>query len=799
MKSNILLLLMMCTTFISAGQMKVTVYTDDFAGAQAELGIGSYDYMTLVRSGISVVRSVRVPAGIQVTLYAEDNFRGTSLVLTQDAPMRHIEGKGFGKLAQQVSLVVAVAPSSNTPVVTIYKDNFSGVSHTLAPGYYDHFELGGVENDQLSSVKIPTGMKVTLYEHGQHGGRSLVLTEDASASFLISKKFNDLTSSIRVELIPEPTPEPAPVPVVVVQPEPTPKEEPVQKPVKDSVITKVTLYQHNYDGVLQRVNPGYYNLSELKIGNDEVSSVKVPSGAWVLLFENRDFKGRSLLLTGNASADFMAGRDFDDIASSLIVGHAKTPLPIVQLYEDKYAEPLKKFSPGDYPLLDLKGKTVSTIEIPRGLRVTLFDKPAFGGRSIELTKRVSAEFLKNRGFDKPIASLIVDQIHPHDQVVTIYQDRFSGKSQGLLPGKYYKRDLTIGDNLSSVRVPAGMRATLYEHDYFKGISVIIDRDTDYTGSKMFDNLYSSILVEDVFDPMLRGESIIITTQVVPTQPDVEEVIETPSEPERVVYSYDPPCEMTETEYSAALKAVESKPFSDEKMATARLVTKDKCLTNAQVRAIAKQFNFEEQTLEFVKYAYDLASEKPTYYQLEDVFKFMSSKEAFTTFLSTQPGDAGSWTVTTTTPVVKFIPTNGLKQEALEFSLSLISTYFAEDCEAYLNHLSDEMIFYERGGTILLNDEIKSRLCERVPRAVSDNTKSMTDYLAAYNPQVLTRAEVEAKIGKPLPDYFNTTEEEFYFLGFEPKEGIATEKFIWDEMFTFLVRKTNGKWKMKAPL
>lgn len=42
---------------------------------------------------------------------------------------------------------------------------------------------------------------------------------------------------------------------------------------------------------------------------------------------------------------------------------------------------------------------------------------------------------------------------------------------------------------------------------------------------------------------------------------------------------------------------------------------------------------DEQSLEFVKYAYDLSSEKDTYYTLEDVFRFNSVRESFTKFLS----------------------------------------------------------------------------------------------------------------------------------------------------------------------
>jgi hypothetical protein len=100
----------------------------------------------------------------------------------------------------------------------------------------------------------------------------------------------------------------------------------------------------------------------------------------------------------------------------------------------------------------------------------------------------------------------------------------------------------------------------------------------------------------------------------------------------VVYSYDPPCTMNDDQFQNAMRSIESKPFSDEKMEMVMLVTKDKCLTNDQIRAIAREFDFEEQTLEFIKYAYDNATQKDTYLLLEDVFKFMSSKDDFRKFL-----------------------------------------------------------------------------------------------------------------------------------------------------------------------
>jgi len=789
-------------------QSKVTVYTDDFAGADLELGTGKYDYMMLVRSGVTTVRSVKIPTGMSVTLYTQDNFQGESIVLTENARTSYLQAKGFGQITQNNSLVVAQLPAEATtgPVATIYKDNFSGASKKLAAGYYDFYELGSVDNDQLSSVKVPKGMKVTLYEHKELGGRSLVLTADASASFLVSKNFNDLTSSIQVEFVPEPTPVPVSpvvvVPIVVVNPSPVPKQE---IPIQNASTPAVIFYEGDYADHSKELTPGNYDLGELPISNDELSSVKIPSGMWVLLFEHRNFSGRSLLLTQSASADFMAGRDFDNLTSSLIVGNAKNPLPLVLLYQDNYTEPLKKLTPGKYPVLELKNNIVSTIEIPRGLRVTLFDKAAFGGKSIMLTKSAGVEFLKKRGFDKPIASLIVEQIPPRDQVVTIYQDSFGGQSQDLLPGKYYKSDLKVDDQLSSIRVPSGMRVTLYEHDGFKGLIDIVYRDTDYTGSNLLDNLYSSLVVEDDYEPMVKSDPTIETTPVVaPSVPVVVvQVVEPLSEPSTVVYNHDPPCEITEKEYYTALKAVESKPFSAEKMSTARLATKGKCMTNDQIRGIAKLFDFEEQTLEFIKYAYDLATEKSTYYALEDVFKFMSSKDAFNKFLNSRPAVT---TTTTTNPIVTPIPPVVVKtssadliKEAMDFSLKFISTYFTEDCDTYFQYVSPELIVYERGGTVSVTGEIKNKLCERLPRAVSDNTKTLADYLATHKIELLTRAQVEAKVGRQLPEFFNTTDDEFYFIGTEPKANTSGEKYIWDEMFSFLVRKENGIWKMKALL
>ncbi len=86
--------------------------------------------------------------------------------------------------------------SSMSNKVVIYEDaNYQGVSKELGEGSYDVNNLG-IANDRLSSLKVPAGMKVTLYEHAGFSGQTKIFTQDAS---YVGDDFNDLTSSIKVE------------------------------------------------------------------------------------------------------------------------------------------------------------------------------------------------------------------------------------------------------------------------------------------------------------------------------------------------------------------------------------------------------------------------------------------------------------------------------------------------------------------------------------------------------------------------------------------------------------------------
>lgn len=721
----------------SAQEKKITLYTDDFRGSEATFAVGRYDYFTLVRAGVSVIRSARIPAGMKVTLYKEDNFTGKTLVLTEDANEKYIQAKGFGQLQDNVSVVVALALVEPVgPAITVYKDNFSGPSRNLGPGYHDAADFGEVGNDQVSSIVIPKGLKVTLYEHGGFKGRTLELTADVSAGELARSKFNDATSSLRIEVVASPAVVPPAVPVIVPA-VPETGAPGVNAPAADTSVPAVIIYQGDFNGTQKALGIGRYNVEDLGIGSDElssveiqenyrvtlfdkagfkgkslrltrrtgtqqlsengfnnltssvvveevprasvyqgdfgdfafrllpgkydglyldqlglldneVSSVKVPPGMSVILYEDDRFKGRAIHFTHDMSTDSLVAKKFNNTASSIeVTEDLPVELPGLQvtLYADNFTGTSKQLGVGNFDHADLRigNNTLSAISIPRGLQVTLFEHGAFEGRSLVLARSVGPDVLGRYGFDDAVSSLKVEEIAPEDLVVTIYSGSFSGRSQQLAPGRYNARELTIGDKqLTSLKVPKGMRATLFADWNFKGVTVMIDRDDDFTDSKLFDNYYRSIVVEDVREAVLSGtplpaptpvEPVVVpVVPIVPVQqpaPDtVHQVMET------MVITEDA-CLLSDAAFEDGLRAVQSKPFMEEKMEMAKLVTRDKCLTNNQIRRMALDFKFEDQALEFTEYAYPLARDKDTYYKLESIFKFGSTREKFIAFLKSR--------------------------------------------------------------------------------------------------------------------------------------------------------------------
>ena len=138
----------------------------------------------------------------------------------------------------------------------------------------------------------------------------------------------------------------------------------------------------------------------------------------------------------------------------------------------------------------------------------------------------------------------------------------------------------------------------------------------------------------------------------------------------------------------------------------------------------------------------------------------------------------------------------LKKEAMDFSLEIVKSYFSKDCTPFLKSASAEFLTFRQA--YVLNDEMRDKLCKSIKQAATDSTKTFADYLKAYKTEMLTRAEIEKKAGQSLPAHYNSTDIEYYFVGFELKPGLPDQSpFITTRLFIFVVRKINGTWQVKG--
>lgn len=187
------------------------------------------------------------------------------------------------------------------PQVTVYSDSdYRGTSNTLGVGTY---ATGfGLKNDSLSSLKIPSGLKVTLCEHHDFGGRRCILVRDTPSLGAA----NDEATSMIIERVTSPS-------VIV---------------YNDS----------DFRGWGAEVPVG--RQAAIGIGNDRASSVIVPQGYRVTLYEHGSFKGRTRELT----ADAASLGDFNDRTSSIVVDRLAERSPTL----DELNQIIKKVGPRVY-------------------------------------------------------------------------------------------------------------------------------------------------------------------------------------------------------------------------------------------------------------------------------------------------------------------------------------------------------------------------------------------------------------------------------------------------------------------
>ncbi|RZL00724.1 MAG: carbohydrate-binding protein, partial [Pedobacter sp.] len=213
-----------------------------------------------------------------------------------------------GYNALKTAFAGSTPPPPPSGITIVYKDcNYSGNAVGLSVGDYNYGALNtrGVANEDISSLTVNSGYEVVLYENDNFTGASIVIKSNNSC--LVAQGWNDRTTSLKVRAV---------------------------APSGTSILYK----DCNYSGKAVGLPVGDYNYGALYargVANEDISSLTVNSGYEVVLYENDNFSGASIVIKSNNSC--LVAQGWNDRTTSLKVRGATTSAFSTTIQAENYS------------------------------------------------------------------------------------------------------------------------------------------------------------------------------------------------------------------------------------------------------------------------------------------------------------------------------------------------------------------------------------------------------------------------------------------------------------------------------
>jgi hypothetical protein len=376
------ILSLLCCLFIlltaANAQNYITLHEDcNYAGKSYTLAPGTYS-MYQIRIGNDLLSSMQIPQGFKVTIYENDDFKGKSRTYTSNVACLEA---GWNDMA--TSIVVENTYNNGgygqNDYVTFYNDSYQrGYSKSLRVGSYSGAQLGDLKYN-ISSFSINGSLRVRLYINNENM-TGYYVNYDASQNYLPDNQ-NDKVGSLVIEYY----------------------NGPVTNPGGGNTGTNsyATFFTDcNYDGNSIRLMPGYYDGQKLGLFKYNISSIQVPSNLRIKAFINNDnLYGSSTNITENSNClDY----NLKNKIGSLVVeerrgggwgGGGNNPgggNEVVIIYADEnYRGQSASLLPGTYSTMSqangFPDNALSSLQVPAGYRVVLYEFANFGGKSYTVT------------------------------------------------------------------------------------------------------------------------------------------------------------------------------------------------------------------------------------------------------------------------------------------------------------------------------------------------------------------------------------------------------------------------------
>lgn len=404
-------------------------------------------------------------------------------------------------------LSVCLSPLAVQAQITVFPEcNFQGVPVTLAPGDYTQRNLArlGLKDNVISSIVVSEGYGVRMHTDDNFRGRAATLTGIMQC---LDRDFNNAVSSLQVGTGEE-------VDALAKQ-----AQAQAQAPMVAEGEGITIFAECQYRGRSVTLPNGEYSAADLRklgMADNTISSIKVPKGMTIALFQNDFQRGRSGQLSANN--DCLVDR-YNDTVSSVVVSGEAAAAPAVSTNETSafvytacdFTGAGARLRPGEYMADDLHrlgidDNAISSLRAPAGMEIIVYANDFLRGRSAAVNG--DERCLQGTRFERTISSLKVVRQPEGSQAqktkvvsgVTFYENcYYKGASMTLGAGEYTAADLAangFADNtISSVKVPKGYRALGYENDFSRGGRVTLDESNECLTSRRADNAISSVIVE----------------------------------------------------------------------------------------------------------------------------------------------------------------------------------------------------------------------------------------------------------------------------------------------------------------
>ena len=360
-------------------QNKVWLYEGcNYTGMSYSLEVGQYRVYQM-KVGNDRLQGIQVPNGLKVTIYEHDNFQGKSKTYFNNQACLEPE---FRSMASSIIIENAYGQpgGGSNDFVTFYNDcSYRGYSQSFGPGIYSGAQIGELKLN-ISSLKIQGNLVIRAYLNNEYN--SGLSTTLENSSLCLPAQFNDKIGSFTIEYKSNNNgnngnngggPRPR---------------------------TYATLYSEcQYEGNALRLQPGFYDGSKLGILKYGIQSIELPANLRIRAYLNTEnLTGSSFPI--NSSTTCLPGQYINRIGA-LIVEENNNPWggsggsgggygnQTVVLYMDNdYSGQAVSLQPGTYSSLSMAGfpeRGLSSIQIPSGYRVVLYDQPNLRGASYTLT------------------------------------------------------------------------------------------------------------------------------------------------------------------------------------------------------------------------------------------------------------------------------------------------------------------------------------------------------------------------------------------------------------------------------